>query len=107
MRFIKTILVVVALAATLTTTTGCFDKTTNITNENRNDMGIKNPITVYISYSGTAVLYLYANGQTVWSGLVPVTDSITVPDSSYLYARWSTYNCDTIAIDHMTWHIGN
>ena len=115
MRTIKTVLFVIILSATLTTTTGCFDTTNTyvVQDTTRNDLGIKNPVTVFLvkpaSYSGA--LNVFCNNVLWVSTASYFPDSITVPDSSDLIARWgytgSYIYDDTIATDHMTWHIGN
>ena len=77
----------------------------------RNSMGIKNPVTVYVQYSSSIIsvssqLRIFADGQLITtSTTLSYSDSITVPDSAYLYARWGTNHADTIASPGMTWNI--
>ena len=76
----------------------------------RNDNGIKNPVTIFITYSPTSNLQIFTNGSIAFTGTsFFVPDSLVVPDSARLFAKWYSGNTaiytDTIATANLHWNI--
>ena len=109
-RFALSIIILAAVSLSLP---GCFDtikptQAVYIQDTTRNDMGVKNPVTVHISYSLTNNLSIYSNGQIIsGTNYAYAPDSIIVPDSAQLYAYFGTGHSDTTASPNMRWRIGN
>jgi len=111
-RIILSALILAALSLSLP---GCFDKTNPVSyvyvqDSTRNDAGIKNPVTVHLSFSATSNLQIVAGNDIVFTGAPSfIPDSIVVPDSSRLLAKWYTGNtaqyADTIASPGLVWAI--
>ena len=76
--------------------------------DDRNDNGIKNPVTIHFAYpSTTQTLLIFSNGEMVFnnSGSFTTSDSIVVADSAFLFARWGNNHADTIASPGLHWTI--